>query len=41
MLGVTAFGLIFTPVFYVLCRAMGSRLWKPPPDVVAGKQPAE
>jgi multidrug efflux pump subunit AcrB len=23
MLGVTLFGLIFTPVFYVLCRALG------------------
>ena len=26
MLGVTAFGLIFTPVFYVLCRAIGGPL---------------
>ncbi len=25
MLGVTFFGLIFTPVFYVVCRAMGER----------------
>ena len=23
MLGVTAFGLIFTPTFYVVCRALG------------------
>ena len=41
MLGVTAFGLIFTPVFYVLCRAAGARLWKPPHDVVTAGQPAE
>jgi HAE1 family hydrophobic/amphiphilic exporter-1 len=41
MLGVTAFGLIFTPVFYVLCRAVGARLWKPPHDVVTAEQPAE
>ncbi|MET0274883.1 MAG: efflux RND transporter permease subunit, partial [Phenylobacterium sp.] len=26
MVGVTAFGLLFTPVFYVLCRAIGDRL---------------
>jgi multidrug efflux pump subunit AcrB len=24
MLGVTAFGLIFTPVFYVVCQGIGS-----------------
>jgi len=41
MLGVTAFGLIFTPVFYVLCRAMGARLWKPPHEAAAAEQPAE
>ena len=41
MIGVTVFGLIFTPVFYVLCRAMGARLWKPPHEVVAAEQPAE
>jgi HAE1 family hydrophobic/amphiphilic exporter-1 len=41
MLGVTGFGLIFTPVFYVLCRAVGARLWKPPHDVVTTEQPAE
>jgi HAE1 family hydrophobic/amphiphilic exporter-1 len=28
MLGVTAFGLLFTPVFYVVCRAIGDRLPK-------------
>ena len=26
MIGVTAFGLIFTPVFYVLCRSLSERL---------------
>jgi HAE1 family hydrophobic/amphiphilic exporter-1 len=29
MIGVTAFGLIFTPVFYIACRAIGDRLPKP------------
>ena len=31
MLGVTFFGLVFTPVFYVVCRAISARLPKPPP----------
>jgi hydrophobe/amphiphile efflux-1 (HAE1) family protein len=26
MIGVTAFGLIFTPTFYVVCRALGDRI---------------
>jgi len=26
MLGVTGFGLIFTPTFYVVCRALGDRV---------------
>ena len=26
MLGVTVFGLIFTPVFYVVCRGLGDRM---------------
>ena len=26
MIGVTAFGLVFTPIFYVACRALGERL---------------
>jgi hypothetical protein len=30
MIGVTAFGLLFTPVFYVVCRAISQRLPKPP-----------
>jgi hydrophobe/amphiphile efflux-1 (HAE1) family protein len=35
MIGVTAFGLIFTPVFYVATRALGERLKRP------GRPPAE
>ena len=31
MLGVTGFGLLFTPVFYVVCRGISARLPKPPP----------
>ena len=30
MIGVTAFGLLFTPVFYVVCRAISRRLPQPP-----------
>ena len=30
MVGVTVFGLIFTPVFYVVCRWLAARLPKPP-----------
>jgi multidrug efflux pump subunit AcrB len=29
MVGVTGFGLVFTPVFYVLCRTLSDRMWKP------------
>jgi HAE1 family hydrophobic/amphiphilic exporter-1 len=32
MIGVTLFGLVFTPVFYVACRAVSDRLPKPPPS---------
>jgi HAE1 family hydrophobic/amphiphilic exporter-1 len=32
MIGVTAFGLLFTPVFYVICRFLSDRLWKPQDD---------
>jgi hydrophobe/amphiphile efflux-1 (HAE1) family protein len=28
MLGVTLFGLIFTPVFYIVCRSFGGRLFR-------------
>ncbi|HEY3888102.1 MAG TPA: multidrug efflux RND transporter permease subunit, partial [Caulobacteraceae bacterium] len=31
MIGVTVFGLLFTPVFYVVMRAVSARLPKPPP----------
>jgi len=31
MIGVTFFGLVFTPVFYVVCRDLSARLPKPPP----------
>jgi HAE1 family hydrophobic/amphiphilic exporter-1 len=31
MIGVTVFGLVFTPVFYVVCRALAEKLPKPPP----------
>jgi multidrug efflux pump subunit AcrB len=36
MAGVTAFGLIFTPTFYVVCRGLGDRIarWR------GGRQPA-
>ncbi|NJC34407.1 hydrophobe/amphiphile efflux-1 (HAE1) family protein [Sphingomonas jejuensis] len=39
MLGVTGFGLVFTPTFYVVCRALGDRLRlrRTPPAL----QPAE
>jgi hydrophobe/amphiphile efflux-1 (HAE1) family protein len=29
MIGVTGFGLLFTPTFYVVCRALGDRLARP------------
>ncbi|TAJ74814.1 MAG: efflux RND transporter permease subunit [Phenylobacterium sp.] len=29
MIGVTGFGLLFTPAFYVMCRFISDRLWKP------------
>jgi HAE1 family hydrophobic/amphiphilic exporter-1 len=35
MIGVTLFGLIFTPVFYVVFRALSDRLPKPPPSPLA------
>jgi HAE1 family hydrophobic/amphiphilic exporter-1 len=39
MLGVTAFGLIFTPVFYVVCRALARERGRPVPAPAAS--PAE
>ena len=35
MIGVTAFGLAFTPMFYVACRALGDRLGRRRDDDVA------
>ncbi len=40
MIGVTGFGLLFTPVFYVICRFLSDRLWKPQ-DVPILKAPGE
>jgi hydrophobe/amphiphile efflux-1 (HAE1) family protein len=47
MIGVTAFGLLFTPTFYVVCRALGDRIagWRgsrPSSSAIPGAlQPAE
>jgi len=44
MIGVTAFGLVFTPVFYVICRYLSDRLWRPQDHSVLEKpkeHPAE
>ena len=43
MLRVTAFGLLFTPTFYVVCRGLADRFRKPtvPHDGAAVSQPAE
>jgi hypothetical protein len=42
MAGVTAFGLLFTPTFYVVCRALGDRFARHSqgPEPIA-LQPAE
>ncbi len=44
MIGVTAFGLVFTPVFYVFCRALATRFSREPRvprvRVVQGSGPA-
>jgi HAE1 family hydrophobic/amphiphilic exporter-1 len=39
MIGVTLFGLLFTPVFYVVSRALSARLPKPPKLKRAGHVP--
>ena len=40
MIGVTIFGLIFTPVFYVAMRWLGDKLPKPkPPERKTGDEP--
>ena len=41
MLGVTGFGLIFTPTFYVVCRAVSDRLRRRRAAPTAQLQPAE
>lgn len=41
MLGVTGFGLIFTPTFYVVCRALGDRLRRRGGRTDPHLQPAE
>jgi hydrophobe/amphiphile efflux-1 (HAE1) family protein len=41
MIGVTAFGLLFTPTFYVVCRALGARFTRKPKGHPATFQPAE
>ena len=39
MIGVTAFGLIFTPVFYVVCRwiAVKTARQRPAPGAASGR----
>ncbi|HEX7887214.1 MAG TPA: multidrug efflux RND transporter permease subunit [Phenylobacterium sp.] len=41
MIGVTAFGLLFTPAFYVMCRFLSDRLWKPQNAPALKEHPAE
>ena len=41
MIGVTAFGLIFTPAFYVICRWLAARGRKVKTSAVALSEPAE
>jgi multidrug efflux pump subunit AcrB len=41
MIGVTAFGLIFTPAFYVICRWLAALGRKKTTGVVAVPEPAE
>ena len=41
MLGVTVFGLFFTPVFYVAVRWFGERRGDKAPDKAAHQPPAE
>jgi multidrug efflux pump subunit AcrB len=40
MIGVTTFGLIFTPVFYVICRWLAALGAKAKPGPAAHSQPA-
>ncbi len=41
MIGVTGFGLLFTPTFYVVCRALADRLSRRRPAAGPALQPAE
>jgi hypothetical protein len=41
MLGVTLFGLLFTPVFYVVCRRLGSLGRRGKPAAAAAARPAQ
>jgi multidrug efflux pump subunit AcrB len=41
MIGVTGFGLLFTPTFYVVCRALAVRLARRKPQAPLHLQPAE
>ena len=41
MLGVTSFGLVFTPTFYVVCRALGDRIAQLRRRPDPAQQPAE
>jgi hydrophobe/amphiphile efflux-1 (HAE1) family protein len=41
MIGVTAFGLIFTPAFFVICRWLADLGRKPKPHAAAVSEPAE
>jgi multidrug efflux pump subunit AcrB len=41
MIGVTAFGLLFTPAFYVICRWLAAFGAKQKPRPAAQSQPAE
>ena len=41
MIGVTGFGLIFTPTFYVVCRALGDRFARRGGRTSLALQPAE
>jgi multidrug efflux pump subunit AcrB len=41
MIGVTFFGLVFTPTFYVVCRALADRFKRRGSDAAPALQPAE
>jgi hypothetical protein len=41
MIGVTAFGLVFTPAFYVICRWLAARRRQVKTSAVALSEPPE